>query len=213
MAIREILDIAKEGIGNRIPYCRKIVNFVNDCLNNIDYELIHEGPVNLESICTSYGINIEYLEFDDDNSNQSRILGRLVLINYENKGKQEESSRQTTIYIEKNSSYNVKRYTLAHELAHFLLHNRDSDLVYTDAQLSFPEIVNVEDEEIIADDIATVLLVPYDIFSEQIKDFKTKYESENDFDIDSFLMELSRQMQVPFYIVAYAYQFYRNYKQ
>lgn len=212
MAISEILNSAKKAINDRNPYYKSIVEFVNDCLSSIDYQSIHEGPVNLESICTSYGINIEYLEFDDDNSNQSRILGRLVLINYENEGKQEESSRQTTIYIEKNSSYNVKRYTLAHELAHFLLHKKDSDLVYTDAQLSFPEIVNVEAEEIIADDIATVLLVPYNIFFKQVNDFKTKYQYENDFDIDGFLMEFSQKMQVPFYIVAYAYQFYRNYK-
>lgn len=208
-----MLNYAKKIINNRVPYYKQIVEFVDNCLNEIHYEPIHEGPVNLESICTSYGINIEYLEFDDNNSNQSRILGRLVLLNYENKEKQDPSQQTTTIYIEKNSSYNLKRYTLAHELAHFLLHREDSDLVYTDAQLSFPEIVDVEVEEIMADDIATVLLVPYNLFLEQVKDFKTKYEYESDFDIDSFLMELSQKMQVPFYIVAYAYQFYRNYKQ
>jgi hypothetical protein len=71
---------------------------------------IHSGPVNVEAIARGMGLVIRYVPAPEDHS------GFLI---------RDSATDRTIIGVNQNHSYNRKRFTIAHEIGHFLLHKFD----------------------------------------------------------------------------------------
>lgn len=183
-----------------------ISNYVEEELNQIPDLARNDVPILLEKICNFYDIRVEYIDLNqnlEENTIIDRTMGKLVVYKDGNNG-------FATIYIDKKASYLVKRYTLAHEISHFLLERDiDNKKSIQTASLLFPGFMGVDVQEIIVDYIAMLILIPEKFLENGFNDIMKKKEESNEFDIDMELMLLSQKAQVPLYVLTIAYHIYK----
>lgn len=104
------------------------------------------GPTPVIELADKIGYKVT--EFKPD-SRTSEISGA---VNHKNQ----------TIYINSSESAYRKRFTIAHEIGHIVLHGRDSDRVDYRKQIGFAS--GNEMAEIEANRFAAELLMPHDVF-------------------------------------------------
>ena len=130
-----------------------------------DYSL--NPPIDLISICNDLGIKVKEVDFDDD------LSGMLA---------------KKTIYISTNIHENRKRFTLAHELGHFLIHKKQ-DNSYKGVRFRSEHISSQEkNEEREANHFASLLLMPTKFIKEELKDIKEFSEE--------FILDLAKKYKV-----------------
>lgn len=114
----------------------------------------------IESIARSLGVKVLYEDLDSD------VSGILVI-----------KDSQPTIFVNASDHRNRQRFTIAHEIGHFLLHKREGvhvDRDYTVAYRNTKSAMGEEGEEIEANQFAAELLMP----AEGIVRFLKKHETE-----------------------------------
>lgn len=193
-------DVKKES-----DFFNEISKYVESQLkkNNINREV----PIVLEEICNKYQLKVEYIDLLQDSKDgtiKNKTIGNLLVYHNENK-----TYDYANIYIDKNSSYLVKRYALAHEIAHYLLEKEDEKTSMQTFSLLFPGFKNLNKKEILVDYIAILILIPEKFLEKSFNNLMKEKVNESEFDIDLELMALSREAQVPFYVLVQAFQFYR----
>ena len=141
---------------------------------------VTEPPVPVVEITRMQGLQIRL-----SSSKDSNISGLLFL-----------RSPKPTIGVNAVHHENRQRFTIAHELGHFLLHRFDSEGIHVDH--SFPVKLRddlssegVDSEEREANLFAAELLMPVDFLQRELKD-KTLVDLED----DAFLQDLARSYQV-----------------
>lgn len=131
----------------------------------LDYKLT--PPINLLTICDDLNIKVKEVDFDDD------VSGMLA---------------KKTIYLNSNIHENRKRFTLAHELGHYLVHKKQ-DNSYKGVRFRSEYIASQEkNEEREANHFASLLLMPKRFIEEELK--KTKEISEE------FIFDLAKKYKV-----------------
>jgi Zn-dependent peptidase ImmA (M78 family) len=131
-------------------------------LNQIDYR---GGSVNLEEICDRLSINLEYSDRNLLSEDGCSILGRADF-------------RKRTIQINSHSNKHRERFTLAHEIGHFLLcHDKYilSDTVVENdlfSEKKNQDEYNLERLEFQANTLASEMLLPTAVFQQTVKNFR-----------------------------------------
>lgn len=158
---------------------KKVMNdtesFINSIFsNNSEIDL----PIKIESIVKDLNIDLVKYTFDDD------ISGVLVL-----------SGSQPTIGINHNHSEVRKRFTIAHELGHYILHRDKGNVMFMDKVLyrKNSEEYNVKDERLEkeANYFAANLLMP----EAAVRKWFAKSE-QTDFYEDSNIKNLAEKFKV-----------------
>jgi Zn-dependent peptidase ImmA (M78 family) len=119
---------------------KKIQNKVTELLNNCQ---ISEPPIDVETIVHCLGIDLNYVKFEDE-----EISG--VLINKEG---------HINIGVNENHPHNRQRFTIAHEIGHYILHY-DKPLFVDERFRDKTSSEGKNPEEIDANTFAAELLMP-----------------------------------------------------
>lgn len=109
---------------------------------------ISEYPVNIVELCKSYGILV-YQEYLPDDVSGFIVAQEELFDKY-------ESNR--VIVVNLSDCASRRRFTIAHELAHYLLHKKDADILY--AHRDAGQNGGIEQE---ANIFASNLLMPEDL--------------------------------------------------
>ena len=154
---------------------KKITAKINKILEDLD---ITSAPIDLDRIVDYLGLKIVYKPFDGD------ISGCLL----------RDKEGNAIIGINSAHHENRQRFTIAHEIGHYLLHKGEptwidrNNLERINFRSSFSDTVNPI-EEIQANKFAAQLLMPREMLVEDILAF------DNIEDID-FVSELANKYQV-----------------
>lgn len=159
-------------------------------------------PVDVERLARKLGIWVEEDRLDEfsGGNDVNKRIGQILM--------QEDvftGERYATIYIEKNISPATKRYAIAHELVHYIIHREDRNF-YEDYCLM--PMCPIRIEEIVADIFATFLLIPVRLFFEEFHSYVRQRTQQDNVPIatESWIRHLSERSLVPEYYVAYGYQ-------
>lgn len=113
--------------------------------------------------------------------------------------------KSTTIYLDEAAALSSKRYAIAHEIVHYLMHYDMSD--YYEDYCIMP-MCPKDIEEILADIFAIFLLIPVSLFFDEFQNYviqrseaeKTPVTTEN------WIKHLAERSLLSEYYVAYGYQ-------
>lgn len=156
--------------------------------NKLDYsldELLTSIPINIEALIRAYG-----LELNKNADLEEGVLGEL---RYEN--------GNFKVSVKKTDHYYRKRFTMAHELAHFVLHKdrisgdviRDYDPEVNSGAIN-REVGVSNDQEFEANVYAAKLLMPEDLVVEYAKE-RGVFGATGEIDQDA-LKEIAMAFQV-----------------
>jgi Zn-dependent peptidase ImmA (M78 family) len=137
----------------------------------------YSAPIKIEDCAKYLGIKLEALELDDD------VAGFLLL----------KDSNTVNIGYNKNNAPQRRRFTIAHEIAHYILHANDSKifvdkeekLLYRDGKSSTGELVKERE----ANAFAAALLMPQKLLIEEVE--KHKLETK-----EKFISSLAKTFKV-----------------
>lgn len=156
--------IHKHALKVRKNFSTKPIEEIVKILIN-DYKLT--PPIDLISICNDLDIKVKEVDFDDD------LSGMLA---------------KKTIYISSNIHENRKRFTLAHELGHYLVHKKQ-DNSYKGVRFRSEHISSQEkNEEREANHFASLLLMPTQFIQEELDGLKELSED--------FIFDLAKKYKV-----------------
>ncbi|KUP25799.1 ImmA/IrrE family metallo-endopeptidase [Paenibacillus sp. DMB5] len=125
-------------------------------------------PINVESIAKNLNIDIQYEPFD------GQLSGVLI-----------RDSQTSTYVIGVNDKHkkNRQRFTIAHEIGHFLLHKGHETHIDTAITVNFRNSISsngLRSEEIEANAFAAALLMPEELLEEYINENYDGYIDYND---------------------------------
>ncbi len=147
----------------------------------LDKHKVTNCPVPLEIIVKSYGIKVVTKPYDAT-SDFHDVSGMLY-----------RTGTESVIGLNESHSPTRRRFSLAHELGHFLLHKGD---VFVDAKVNFRNRLSslgIDREEIEANAFAAELLMPSNLVS---ADFYELLESKKSRDTSSPVDELAARFKV-----------------
>lgn len=122
------------------------------------YRIYNQYPVPIEKVAEHYGFNV--LE-----ANLSSSISGYILINDEFI---EKYNSNKIILVNSNNTYKRRRFTIAHELGHYLLEVDKDDRYY-----AFRDETNQgNDHERAADSFAANLLMPEKLINKEIENYK-----------------------------------------
>lgn len=134
---------------------------------------VTKAPTPLEAIVKSFGIRVVAKPYDATGYHD--VSGMLY-----------RSATDTVVGLNENHSETRRRFSLAHELGHFLLHKGE---VFVDAKVNFRNRLSsmgVDREEIEANEFAAELLMPSDLVSTEFyKLFDADKTSEHASPVDT----------------------------
>ncbi len=123
---------------------------------------ITEPPVDVIKVAETLGINVRFVEFEDNN-----ISGLLV-------------KKGSEIYIGVNETHpeNRQRFSIAHEIGHYTLHLFSKSIFVDDIEKFRNKVSSEgsEEEEIEANTFAAELLMPVHFIKKDIEELKIRDE-------------------------------------
>lgn len=159
-------------------------------------------PVDVEKLALKMGVRIEEDKLDEFSGEKdvNKRIGQIVM--------QEDFFQSricATIYLEKSISPDAKRYAIAHELVHYIIHKNERNF-YED-YCSMP-LCPIKQEEIVVDIFATFLLIPVRLFFGEFYSYVQQRTQGDNVPIatEYWIHHLSERSLVPEYYVAYGYQ-------
>lgn len=150
----------------------------NQAKKLINERLVHNAPVPVEEIADYLGINIENKIFPPDSTIDAMMI---------RKGK------HATIVVNDGHHHNRKRFSVAHEIGHFLLHANDD--LYIDKKVQEQLFVftrtsaKKDSDEVEANQFAAELLMPSELVT---RDFLRYIESR----VENFISKMAEDYQV-----------------
>lgn len=128
------------------------VKLVKQLLENMN---LYTLPIDVEKIAKNLDIELSYKDFDDS------ISGVLVTA----------GSNKSAIVINGKHPLNRKRFSIAHELSHYLLHRNVADVFVDDVKAYFRDGKSSKGElrnEIQANQLAAELLMPEELIKNEL---------------------------------------------
>jgi len=121
-------------------------------------------PIDLEAVAKKLGINLVFDNLEDD------ISGFI-----------KSEDNEAICVINKRQHANRQRFTIAHEIGHFILHCQGKDGFYIDKGFQFRRDGNsatgVYDKEIEANNYAAGLLMPEELVKEEFQKISNEFDS------------------------------------
>lgn len=118
-------------------------------------ELLSQGnyrvPVNVKAIAKDLGIVVQEREFEDD------LAGMLVV-----------RGNHAVMGVNKKHSLNRRRFSIAHELGHYMMHRSMSDVFVDAFHRDNDSSKGIDPEEIQANAFAAEILMPETILRERL---------------------------------------------
>lgn len=166
---------------------------------------MYEFPIDIEELIHKMDIDVIYQPLNDlllNNTDEKRLY-RIVGKNL--KRKNLFTNRvHNNILIDDTANYADQRYALAHELAHYLIHQKDDTI---DSEYYIMPMLFKDMEEMVADCFATFLLIPVPLFLKEFDEYiKNQVELVN---TSEWLKYLSVVTEVSYENVAIGYQMLR----
>lgn len=106
------------------------------------------------------------------------------------------------INVEETVNWNLRRYTIAHEIGHYMLEDKNET-----AQYALPLLAS-DSSELLADMYALFLMVPLELF---LKEFKEYIDGIKKYPINitEWWERLSEKAEVPYHSIAGGYTYFR----
>lgn len=159
-------------------------------------------PIDVEKMAEKMGIKIEEedLSIFASKSSVNKKIGQIII--------REDFFSETTfstIYVDRSASPLVKRYAIAHELVHFIMHF-DKKNYYEDYCIM--PMCPTGIEEIVADIFACFILIPVRSFFKEFYAYVQQRTIEENVPIatEYWIKYLAERSVLPEYYVAYTYQ-------
>ena len=128
-------------VGKDIHAEKKAIVTASDVLRNVFGETI-SLPVNLTEVARKYGISVRHASFKPPYATD--LYGYIA-----------KRDGEIKITVNSENSYGRKRFTIAHELAHYFLHHDQKEIEFLDLRST-----ERDDKERAADAFAAELLMP-----------------------------------------------------
>ena len=159
-------------------------------------------PIDIELLARSLGAQVEIEDLNEffGWKSMNRKIGQIQIgENFFTKGKMK------TIFADKAAPLSSKRYAIAHELAHYIMHFDDKQ--YYEDYCIMP-MCPADIEEVVADIFAIFLLIPVRYFFVEFLEYvKSKMdEGKTPVTTESWIRYLAERSMIPDYYVAYGYQ-------
>lgn len=159
-------------------------------------------PVDIELLAERIGVRIEEENLNEfsDRRSMNRRIGQVQI--GENPFTNE---KMRSIFVDKAVPQSTRRYAIAHEIAHYIMHYEDWD--YYEDYFIMP-MCPADIEEIVADIFAIFLLIPVRYFFVEFLEYvkrKTE-EGETPVTTERWIRYLAERSMVSDYYVAYGYQ-------
>lgn len=159
-------------------------------------------PIDIETLAEKLGIRLvlENLNEFPGWRSMNRKIGQIEIVD-----NLFTDEKMNMIYIDKEVPPFSKRYAIAHELAHYIMHYDDADY-YEDYCIMPMCPKNVE--EIVADIFATFLLIPVRYFFEEFLFYvkRRRDEGRGPVTTEKWIQYLAERSMISEYYVAYGYQ-------
>ncbi|MGO7050374.1 ImmA/IrrE family metallo-endopeptidase [Rhizobium johnstonii] len=147
-----------------VPYIPvdQVKNLVREVLNRVGYS---QGPVDLEDICRSLSIELQYSNQDNRDLDGTQILGSA-------------NFNRRTIMINAHGNRNRERFTLGHEIGHFCLNHgaylASESIIENDLLINADNATGFNHErlEFQANLFSSNLILPDDIFRQKTAEFR-----------------------------------------
>lgn len=166
-----------------------------ECILGEDYDF----PVNIEKMVEDVGLKITYQPLNDENDSKRlhRIAGKII-----KRQSRITGEIKSVILIDEKSTRKEQRYTLAHELTHYLIHYSDQRFI---SEFRVMPMLFKEKEEMVAEIFAVFLLIPLPAFLEEFSTY-IGVGGEVPVKTSEWLQYLSTIASVPYEDVAIGYQ-------
>jgi Zn-dependent peptidase ImmA (M78 family) len=157
-----------------------------ESITELAYSFLPNGdeliaPVDIESIIINEGIRIR-----EDASMGDGIIGMITF---------DGEMAIISINPSENTYRSRRRFTLAHEFGHYVLHSRDDKREFIDAsETMFRSGSN--DFEVEANHFAASILMPKDLLVSEALIIVETYKQSNDFTVDEFIRRLALKFNV-----------------
>lgn len=206
---KEIAQFLREGMCPGLEQSKQFVQYYWEASQKaealIRVTLGEEGmrlPIDVEAVARALGIAVEEEDlnaFVKENSINKKI-GQIVI--------DEDfftDKITTTIYVDENVSISSKRYAVAHEIAHYLIHYDKKDF-YEDYCIM--PMCPKDVEEILVDIFAIFLLIPLSLFFDEFKNYVSwrMEEKRTPVTTEDWIKYLAERSLLSEYYVAYGYQ-------
>lgn len=106
------------------------------------------------------------------------------------------------ISIEETVNWNLKRYTIAHEIGHYMIEDKNET-----AQYALP-LLACNGIELLADMYALFLLIPLECFLKEFKEYIDNIQ-KYPINITEWWEQLSEKAEVPYHSIAGGYTYFR----
>ncbi len=206
--MRDIKRFLKEEIQGEILKPQPLIKYYWEASRKAD-QLIRtvlgensRFPVDIELLAKKLGVQVEIEDLNEFSgwNSMNRIIGQIQIgYNFFTQG------QKRTIYADKAAPTSSKRYAIAHEIAHYIMHYDDRD--YYEDYCIMP-MCPADIEEIVADIFAIFLLIPVRYFFVEFLEYVKCRMGEGKIPVttESWIRYLAEISMIPDYYVAYGYQ-------
>lgn len=158
--------------------CEKIENKALELLENKN---LLEAPIDIEALVRSLDIDLSFEELEDE------VSGFLFTKNF-----------KQAIVVNSRHHENRKRFSIAHELGHSILHDKNRELYLDSKQTSYffrdkNSSTGVNDIEIEANEFAAQILMPQKLIDQLIKKYNLSMTDDDDLSLLAKKLKVSEQ--------------------
>lgn len=206
--MRDIKAFLQEGFKGEIRKPQSLIKYYWEASCRAD-ELIREVlgengrfPVDVELLAEKLGVKIEEENLNEffAQGSMNRKIGQVQIGENLFTGE-----KMRSIFVDKAVPPSTRRYAIAHEIAHYIMHYEDWD--YYEDYFIMP-MCPEDIEEIMADIFAIFLLIPVRYFFVEFLEYvkRKMEEGETPVTTERWIRYLAERSMVSDYYVAYGYQ-------
>lgn len=177
-----------EDIDNFSNIIYQISEKAKDLVNDVYSKEKIELPISVDKVAEFLGVEIYTKNLNLANPRkENQCIGELC---------------GNEISIEETVSWSLRRYTIAHEIGHYLIKDTKET-----AQYALPLLASGS-SELLADMYALFLLIPLEIFLKEFKEYIDNIQ-KYPIDITEWWETLSEKTEVPYHSIAGGYTYFR----
>lgn len=209
--MQEIKDFLYKGLKREVQDSKALIRYYWEASYKAEQLILtavgKEGmrfPIDVEALAEALGVQVEEEDLNEFISRKSmnRKIGQIVI---DQDDFSENRIKTKTIFTDKAAAPSSKRYAIAHEIVHFIMHYDKSE--YYEDYCIMPMCPR-DAEEIVADIFAIFLLIPVRLFFAEFRDYVQRQMTEERTPVttESWIRYLAERSMLSEYYVAYGYQ-------
>lgn len=209
LLMKEISEFLRTDLKYNLGYPEQSVKYYWEASKKAEQLILatlgEEGmklPIDIFKLVQQLGVNIEPEDLNayTNAGKFNRTIGQIIICEDIFTNKQSK-----TIYVDQSAAPSSKRYAIAHEIVHYIMHYDKNDY-YEDYCIMPMCPKNIE--EILADIFAVFLLIPVRLFFEEFRTYVLKRYLEDNVPVttEAWIKYLGERSLLSEYYVAYGYQ-------